>query len=238
MRALSLRQPWAWLMIRPDITVPAEREVARELHLIKDIENRDWHTKVRGRVLVHAAKTMTRDDYATAHAHASDLGIELPPANELDRGGIVGEFFITGCVTNHESPWFFGDFGFTVENAKPLPFTPCRGMLGFFEPEISEHLFRVEQEGEDPPIFRSELDLPPCSAPQAIALHHIKDASGSYTRFANGTWLPAGGDCLSKAARQHFAVTDRTILSLIRNGYLTVTQELNGKPVRVTLTFP
>ena len=238
MKALSLRQPWAWLMIRPDITDPAARAAARARNLIKDIENRDWHTKVRGRVLVHASMGMTGDDYACAYSHAYSLGIELPPAKELDRGGIVGEFFITGCVTHHESPWFFGDFGFTVENAKPLPFTPCKGMLGFFEPDISEHLFRVEQEGEDPPIFRSELDLPPCSAAQAIALCNIKDAKGTYTRFAGGTWLPADGDCLSKAARKHFAITDRTITSLIRNGYLTVAEERDGTPVRVTLTFP
>lgn len=238
MKALSLRQPWAWLMIRPDITDPAERAAALARHHIKPIENRDWHTKVRGRVLVHASKNMTRDDYATAHAHASGLGIELPPAKDLERGGIVGEFFITDCVLNDPSPWFFGEYGFKVENAKPLPFTPCKGMLGFFEPGISEHLFRVEQEGEDPPVFRSELDLPPCSVAQAIALGNIKDASGIYTRFANGSWLPAGGDSLSKAARKFFAVSDRTILSLIRNGHLTVTQELRGQPVRVTLTFP
>lgn len=47
MKALSIRQPWAWAILNAD----------------KDIENRDWRTNFRGRIAVHAAKTMTRDDY-------------------------------------------------------------------------------------------------------------------------------------------------------------------------------
>lgn len=67
----------------------------------------------------------------------------------------------------------------------------------------------------------------------------IKDAGGSYVRFGDRAgWLPPEGDCLSKAAREHFRQTDRTILSLIRSGHLTVAQERDGKPVKVTLTFP
>lgn len=40
MLALSIRQPWAWLIINGG----------------KDIENRDWPTKFRSRILVHAGK--------------------------------------------------------------------------------------------------------------------------------------------------------------------------------------
>lgn len=40
MLALSIRQPWASLILKAG----------------KDIENRCWQTKVRGRVLIHAAK--------------------------------------------------------------------------------------------------------------------------------------------------------------------------------------
>jgi hypothetical protein len=87
--------------------------------------------------------------------------------------------------------------------------------------------------------FKSELDLPACTANQAIAMVEIKDAGGSYVRFGDREgWLPPGGDGLSKAARKHFRMTDRTILSLIRSGHLTVSKERDGKPVKVTLTFP
>lgn len=48
--ALSIRQPWAWLII----------------HGGKDIENRTWPTRFRGRVAVHAGKGMTRDEYEAA----------------------------------------------------------------------------------------------------------------------------------------------------------------------------
>lgn len=98
--------------------------------------------------------------------------------------------------------------------------------------------FPVEQAKPGSP-FKSELDLPRCSVNQAVALTAIRyDGKGSYKRYSNGDWLPEGGDMKSKEWRQVFRATDRTILSLIRNGYLQVAQELNGRPVRVTLTFP
>ena len=88
------------------------------------------------------------------------------------------------------------------------------------------------------PPFKSENDLPNLSPNQALALLVIRDEGGAYTRFVGGDWLPPNGDCRGSDIRRAIRQTDRTILSLIRNGYLTVTQELNGKPVRVTLTFP
>ena len=116
MKAISIRQPWAWLIVNGH----------------KDIENRSWKTFLRGTVLVHASKGMTRDDYATAHAHADDQGITLPAFEELERGGIVGQATITDCVDQDASPWFFGEYGFVLKDAKPLPFQPYKGALGFF----------------------------------------------------------------------------------------------------------
>ena len=118
MKALSIRQPWAWLIVNGH----------------KDIENRDWTTKVRGRVLIHASKGMTRDEYAFAFVHAEEQGVKIPAFGDLERGGIVGEAEIVDCVEDHPSPWFFGDYGFVLREAKPLPFRPCKGMLGFFTP--------------------------------------------------------------------------------------------------------
>ncbi len=86
--------------------------------------------------------------------------------------------------------------------------------------------------------FKSELDLPACTPNQAIALVDIREAGGTYLRFVGGDWLPPNGDCLGKDVRAQYRHTDRTILSLIRSGYLTVQQELAGKPVKVALTFP
>ncbi len=49
----------------------------------------------------------------------------------------IGEVDITGCVTESQSPWFVGKYGFTLSHPvlydKPIP---MRGQLGFFEPRI------------------------------------------------------------------------------------------------------
>lgn len=120
MIALSIRQPWAWHI----------------LHSGKDIENRDWPTKFRGRVLVHAAKGCTRDEWENGNDplwHCGGPTIELPALAELPRGGIVGSVEIVDCVTGSDSHWFAGRFGFVLRDPQPLPFTPWRGQLGFFD---------------------------------------------------------------------------------------------------------
>ena len=115
--AISVRQPWAWLII----------------HGGKNIENRDWPTKVRGRVLIHAAKGMTPDEYAEAWAFARRLGATVPMSTMLHRGGIIGSVEIVDCVDHSASPWFFGRFGFVLRNPIPCEFRPMRGALGFFK---------------------------------------------------------------------------------------------------------
>ncbi|ANP62349.1 TPA: ASCH domain-containing protein [Pseudomonas aeruginosa] len=121
MKALSIRQPWAWLIV----------------HGFKPVENRDWPTRFRGPFLVHASKGMTRDEYEDARDLAEQQGITIPAPHELERGGIVGQASITGCVDHSSSPWFFGKFGFELADAKPLPFRPLKGQLGFFEAEAA-----------------------------------------------------------------------------------------------------
>ena len=115
---LSIRQPWAWLVVNG----------------WKNIENRDWPTRVRGPILIHAGKTMTRADYeACLLFMAGFTCLEIPAPGCLDRGGIVGRATILDCVTQHNSEWFTGQYGFVLADQKPLPFTPCKGALGFFK---------------------------------------------------------------------------------------------------------
>lgn len=116
--ALSIRQPWAWLIVNG----------------FKDIENRDWPTQFKGRIRVHAGKGMTRDEYEFARDMALDIDhtIPVPAFEELERGGFVGEVTITGCVTDSRSHWFVGEYGFTLEGGTPTAFVPYSGKLGFF----------------------------------------------------------------------------------------------------------
>ncbi|PWE32750.1 hypothetical protein DDZ14_08365 [Maritimibacter sp. 55A14] len=117
MKAISIRQPWADAI----------------LHHGKDVENRNWYTPYRGPVLIHAAKAWGPAERADLELIAQIIGRDLP-ATKPRLGGIVGRAEIVDCVTEMASPWFFGRFGFVLRNAEPLPFQPCRGALGFFEP--------------------------------------------------------------------------------------------------------
>ena len=118
MKALSVRQPWAWLIINAG----------------KDVENRTWHTKIRGRFLVHAAQGVTRQEYADAAAFADlECGVKIPPFNELQRGGIIGSVELVSSVGNCLSPWYMGPVGFLLRDPQPLEFVPIKGRLQFFE---------------------------------------------------------------------------------------------------------
>lgn len=117
MKALSIRQPWAWLII----------------HGGKDIENRSWHTKHRGRFLVHASQGMTKLDYNAASWYAKQRGVEVPPFADLQRGGIVGSVFLADSRDSSTSPWYMGEKAFLLVAPAPLPFVPLKGRLNFFE---------------------------------------------------------------------------------------------------------
>jgi hypothetical protein len=133
MKALSIRQPWASLIVLG----------------IKDIENRTWATRERGTILVHASKGMTRDEHEDAIEFAVET-IRTDPRHigsaetrtlrelgfafeDLPRGGIIGQVDLIDCVRTSNSPWYTGAVGFVLANAKPLPFRPLKGTLGFFE---------------------------------------------------------------------------------------------------------
>ena len=136
MKAISIRPAWAWLIIRPDLVTQEARAAALNAGLFKDIENRTWSTNARGRVLVHASQGNI-GAHRAATEFAKTLGVTVPPLDELLRGGVIGSVEIAGCVTKSDSPWFFGPKGFVLRNPQPMPFSPLRGRLGFFDTEVA-----------------------------------------------------------------------------------------------------
>lgn len=143
MKCLSIRQPWAHLII----------------HGGKNIENRTWTTKYRGRFLVHASKGMTRKEYDEAFRYAvaidSRFYRDFPAFEDLDRGGVIGSVELTGVVLLHErqSPWHMADcIGFQLVNPKPIPFIPLKGRLGFFGDydilKVGAYCHLIDEEGE------------------------------------------------------------------------------------------
>jgi hypothetical protein len=135
MKALSILQPWAWLIVRPDLTDTAQRARAAADGLIKDIENRSWRTPYRGYFLVHAGKTYPRIEHEDqARWIEADFGIVLPHYEQMQRGGVVGQARIVDCVRDHASSWKVdGSWGFVLTEQKPLAFAPFRGQLGWFD---------------------------------------------------------------------------------------------------------
>lgn len=116
--ALSIRQPWAWLIVNGH----------------KDIENRTWRTGRRGSILIHTGNAFDTEGYLYVCQMFPDIIMPLDP-NDFDLGGIVGQANLVYCVSMSDSPWFCGPFGFCLSDAKPLPFQPCKGKLGFFIPK-------------------------------------------------------------------------------------------------------
>ena len=114
MKALSILQPWAWLIV----------------HGPKDVENRTWSTPFRGQFLVHAGKGFDREGYGFVRQTRPD--IRMPAPHEFQRGGVIGMATVVDCVSAMNSDWFHGPYGFVLTDARPLPFFPARGQLGWF----------------------------------------------------------------------------------------------------------
>ncbi len=129
--ALSLKQPWATLVV----------------HGLKTIEIRRWATERHGRIYIHASKVP--DSRLEAWKWLPD---ELQPA-AATLGGLVGSVEITGCIPyptlaafradrllhfNHES-WYETPimYGFALAHAKPVAFRPVVGNIKFFSVEPS-----------------------------------------------------------------------------------------------------
>ncbi len=72
MKAITLRQPWAWAIINAG----------------RDIENRNWKTHFRGRVAIHAAAGMTHSEYdrPCEYIRGVNREIRIPAYEALERG--------------------------------------------------------------------------------------------------------------------------------------------------------
>ena len=118
MKAISVRQPEAWLICNG----------------LKDVENRTWATPHRGWLLIHAAKKpMTRDDWQWLRDLCALNDLPAPSPAEIEYGGIVGIAHLADCVDHDNSLWFDGPIGWTLTDTQPLPFSPVTGRLGLFE---------------------------------------------------------------------------------------------------------
>ena len=125
--ALSLKQPWAALVVQG----------------LKTIEIRSWPTARRGRILIHAARVPDQRPEAQRH-----MTLELKPLAQL-QGGIIGSVEVIDCVRYHDLATFVADqafhyneaswfappllYGFKFSDPTILPFQRYPGWFRFFK---------------------------------------------------------------------------------------------------------
>lgn len=131
MKALTVRQPWAHLIVKG----------------IKTIENRSWTSHYRGWLLIHSS--LTQEEFEEA-----ELGLTKDESRDLIEamdgpcwsGHIIGAVKVADIITGtaakklgaHFSDWAFGPLCWVLESAvafeKPIKHT---GQVGLWEPEPS-----------------------------------------------------------------------------------------------------
>ena len=113
MKALSIRQPWADFILNHG----------------KDIENRTWGTGYRGKLLIHASKTVD-DDAAVEAYHNGQVPFGYTPTT----GAIIGMVTLTACGRSNSHWAEPGMTHWTLD--QPVRFTdpiPYRGQQGLFD---------------------------------------------------------------------------------------------------------
>jgi hypothetical protein len=106
---ISVRQPYAWAIISG----------------IKNVENRDWSTNIRGRIYIHAGSNKTELEWGMENLK-KHRAKPLPAEDELIYGAIIGSVEIVDCVQKSRSQWYVpGTYGFVLANPiafdRPIP---------------------------------------------------------------------------------------------------------------------
>lgn len=129
MKALTIHQPYAWAILAG----------------LKPVENRTWSTSHRGPLLIHAGRRSER--WLAEIPKLRAAGIEVPDADELTYGAIIGKIDVVDVVQYDprqsqlvdpydlkDNFWAIGPVCFIL--AKPQIFPepiPCRGQPGLWE---------------------------------------------------------------------------------------------------------
>ena len=138
MKILSVRQPWAWLIVAG----------------YKPVENRTWRTSYRGPLLIHASQAMEPEDFPMQREWIETCGLVIP--EDLPRGAIVGAATLTDVwdKKKFERPgirWFEGPYGFKMEDAvqfhQPIPYRGSLGIREANDANLTGDLFESLEDG-------------------------------------------------------------------------------------------
>ncbi|MCP4248068.1 MAG: ASCH domain-containing protein [bacterium] len=138
MKALSVNQPWAWLII----------------HGGKWIENRTWSTTYRGPLAIHAGRSRRwLDDWYLPDGTGrdcglrnADCGLTLPRRDDLIFGAVIGLVDLVDCLPS-DHPRVTGDrwndgagWCWVLSNPRPIEPVTCRGRQRLFDVELEPRM--------------------------------------------------------------------------------------------------
>lgn len=130
MRAISIKQPWAWAI----------------LHCGKRIENRSrevpWSSAIGTTVLIHASAQVTLREYRDAANFIRAItGYMVPDRIDIPLGCIVGRCRIWGTRTLSQvkqqcsatdQQWAVGPYCLLLDQVVAIAITPCKGHQGLW----------------------------------------------------------------------------------------------------------
>lgn len=138
-KCLSLWQPWASLMALGH----------------KTVETRSWHTMVRAKIYIHAAKTLEGIKYlnplAAVKIEDALCMTTYEMVKELPFGALVCKGFLYECVDapsalrvysdqEHFGDFSEGRFAHLYRDIKEIDPIPVRGLQGFFFADIEPQM--------------------------------------------------------------------------------------------------
>ena len=126
MKALSVKQPWAWL-------IASGR---------KSIETRLWNTHYRGDLLIVSSKKLDTDNvmenfyekYGILVTMNLQLGKALCIANLVDCRQMTKEDEEVACCELYDGTW-----GWVFENVRRIKPFPVKGSLGLYNVQIEDY---------------------------------------------------------------------------------------------------
>lgn len=119
MNAITVRQPWAWLL----------------LSKVKTVENRTWRLPskyIEVPLLLHAG--LQQDPLSPVQQYLDGYAPQ--------RGGVVGMITFGEPIQNYPSPWAMpGCWHWPVVDVHSLNFFPCTGRQKIFTIEYPKEIF-------------------------------------------------------------------------------------------------
>ncbi len=117
MKALSLQQPWAELIVSGK----------------KTIETRTWNTKFRGEFYVHASKTVNKIACKKLNVKNFVTGAIIGKANLVDVKNYKNSKEFQKDNNKHLALAKYKPYGYLLKNIKRIKPIEYKGQLNFFE---------------------------------------------------------------------------------------------------------